>query len=153
MARFVRNIETFLFKVQVDNETELTDLAAADLIEVKEGSQIAYVNDGDEINLVSGTFDQEAWVPGKREAEITLITPLRNFGIADAGVSPDFGKLIRCSDFTESNNNGYYIYTPSSAGGESGTAWMYDGLRGTSNIHKAFNVKGDWKISGESGKI
>ena len=153
MQYFVNELELFLFGVQVDNETEQSSLVGGDLLEVVKGSTFKYANDITEVSLVSNVFDQVKAVPGKRDADLVLNVPLRNFAIIDIGTKPDFGKLLRCCDFSEGYNNGYWIYIPSSGGGESGTAWHYSGRsKAAANLQKAFNLKGDWKISGEAGK-
>lgn len=154
-TRFTPALELFLLKIQSDNETAQTDLNSGNLIEVMSDSKFDYQNDTSEVALVSGTFDQEAAVPGKRSTDITLKVPLRPFGASDSGVAPDFGALVRVCNFEEIENEGYFKYQPISTAGVSATCWHYAGLSATTtNLQKASNLKGSaWKISGEVGKL
>jgi len=152
--RFVKNLEACLCKVQTDNETEATGLAATDLLEVMRDSSFNYEQEGTEIMLVSNSFDQEKYVPGIAKVNWSIKCPLRNFGVADAGVPPDFGALLQAMDFTEIANNSYYQYVPNSTGGSSVTLWGYYGRAGgTTNLLKGYNIKGSGKLSLEAGKI
>jgi len=148
--RFVSNLECFLMSVQTDNETEDTTELAADVAEVLEGSSTDIAIESSPVKIVSAVFDQEIAVPGKQDANATLIFPVRPWG---TGITPDWVKCMQCADFTLTGVGGYHILTASSVGGSSGTIWHYEGKTGTTNLTKLYNWKTDFKISGEAGKI
>lgn len=150
-TRYVKNLETFLMKIQDDNETAQTSLLAADYQDVMDGSQFAFNIESTEIATIGPAFDQDQAVPGRKTAELTLVYPLRGFGTSD---TPSFDVPLQCCNFGVNQTLGYYVYTPSSGAGYSGTGWNYYGKSGVSvNLEKASNLKGTFKISGESGKI
>lgn len=148
--RFLPKQEAFLLKLQADGNTAQTSLGENDFVEALEGSTSEIDIPTEEVSILSGVLDQEAAVPGTQSAPCTLIFPLRSWG---NGIEPDFMKVFRCADFAVTENNGFYIATPSSAGGSSATIWHYSGKSGTTNLHKLTNWKCDWKISGEVGKM
>jgi hypothetical protein len=148
-ARFVKNLETFLFKKQATYGTAETELTASDFVEVLDGSQLAVTIDSEEIKVVGPGFDQLPSVPGRETGELTLVFPLRSFG---TGVLPDFDGPLQCCDMTATDSTtGYYIYTPT-LNGVDGCAWNFYGHSGTSNLDKVSNFKGSFKISLEAGK-
>ena len=133
--RFISNLECYLLKVQSDNETKQDSLAENDFVQVFEESTCDHDIAMEEINTVSGVFDQDAAVPGTQSAPCTLIFPIRSFG---TGIRPDFMKGFECADFVITENDGYYIATPSSLGGYSGTIWHYNGKGATTNLYKMY---------------
>lgn len=147
--RYVSNLELFLLKVQADNETKQSTLDATDFADVTSDSVTDFEPEVETPKMVSGSFDQDAAVVGKQVSSATLVYPLRSFG---SGVEPDFFDAFRCADFESSTETGYNVLTPSSAGGSSGTIWHYEGRQGSTNVHKLYNWKPNWKINGEAGK-
>jgi len=149
MSIFSKKNELYLLNVQADNETESVALAASDIVEAIEGSTSNFSADTMQVKILSGTFDVEPVVIGARSAAATLILPIRSWGI---GISPDVITALRCADFAITELDGFWIATVSSAGGESGTIWHYEGIGEDANVHKIFNWKTNFKISGETGK-
>lgn len=147
--RYVSNLELFLLKEQVDDETKQATLDATDFADVTSDSTSDFEPEVETPKMVSGSFDQDAAVVGKQTSSATLTYPLRSFG---EGVEPDFFAAFRCADFEDSESAGYRVLTPSSSGGSSGTIWHYEGRQGATNVHKMYNWKPNWKITGETGK-
>ncbi len=142
-------LKLFLFQKQDTEGTPETDLTGADMVELEPASGIEPDISPTEIDLVSGSFDQDAAVIGRYRANVTATAPLRPFGAADSDVEPDFGPILECAGFSVNAQNSYYDYVPVSTSTTDGTMWEYSGAKGAnlSLLTKAGNLKFDWKVN------
>lgn len=138
-----------LFKLQSVEGTPETGLVGTDLCECNADSNIEPDVVATELDIVSGGFDQYQAVIGRKKANSTLSFPLRNYGAAGSSTEPHWGKPLQCAGFAKTENNGYYIYTPTNDTSQDGTHWMYSGSTASSGaiLRKAGNLKYDWKVS------
>uniref|UniRef100_A0A6M3MDG2 Tail protein n=1 Tax=viral metagenome TaxID=1070528 RepID=A0A6M3MDG2_9ZZZZ len=139
----VDSLKLFLFKLQATEGTPETSLVGIDLLECEAGSKIEPDIAITEIALVGGGYTQDAAVVGRQKANVTLICPIRNFGVKDSLEEPDWGIVLECSKFRKYENNGYYWYEPSNTVTQDGTCWEYSGALGSSLsvVKKVGNLK------------
>jgi hypothetical protein len=142
----VKAQELFLMKIQETAGTAETGLDGDDLIEVMPDSSLEADTSFTEINLVGGGYTQDKGTPGMRRANVSLSFPLRDFG---DGIKPDYVRGLQAARFDLTENNGYYILTPSDTATTDCTVWHYTGDLTASGavLEKASNVKFDWTIS------
>jgi len=145
----VENLKQFLFKKQSVEGTPETSLVGTDFLELEPSSGIEPDVTATEINLVGNGFDQDAAVIGRYRANVTATAPLRPFGAADSSTAPDYGALLECAGFSETEQNSYFDYVPISTSTTDGTLWEYSGDLNTSSclLTKAGNLKFDWKVT------
>jgi hypothetical protein len=127
MAKQAINLSMLLVKAQSAYGTAKTDLDATNIIETI-GPATLKPNFGmTEIDLVGGSFDQDASIPGLTSCDLSFKVYARSGG---SDTPSQFGALLGMSCFTVAEAvDGIFIYTPTSVLGSmvDCTAWGYSG--------------------------
>lgn len=121
------NLTLLLLKEQSVFGTVETSLVSTDLVETIGAPKLKWNANAEPINLVAGSFDQDASVPGISTQELSFSVYARVNTADDVG---QFGKLLRCSGMTETESpDGTYTYafTSDLSAATDFTAWLYSG--------------------------
>jgi hypothetical protein len=150
--------DLFLFKTQPLSinyaAAGTTAMDGTCIIEPLKGSTLECEQDSEEIDLVSGTLDQEPAVPGNKQATVSLNFPMTG-SHNDGTNSPYWMTVGQCAGYTLTDGTAQkHTLTPTSSFTTAGTFWKFSGPNsdGTSLLYKAYNVQADWKLSLDAGK-
>jgi hypothetical protein len=155
----IKELDVYLVKEQAVFGTAETSLSnTANFFPALPDSKVEVTTEFQEVEVVSGGYDQDIAVRGHVKAAVNLSCYMRSIGTLVTSV-PDFGLLAKAAGFAASTSTGgsKYLHTfvPSTTLiGKDLTVWHYAGGVGTSAsiLRKVGNVVGDWKVAGEAGK-
>jgi hypothetical protein len=154
-----KELDLYLVKEQAVFGTPETSLTgAADYFSALPDSKVDVVSEFQDVEVVSGGYDQDIAIRGNVRSDIALSCYMRSVGTG-ATSYPDFARLAKAAGFAASTTNSgakyRHIYVPSTTLiGSDLTVWKYFGGVGASAslLRKVGNVVGDWKITGEANK-
>lgn len=155
----IKELDLYLVKEQTTFGTPESSLTgAANFFPALPDSKIEVSPEFQDVEVVSGGYDQDISIRGMVKASVGLSCYMRSIGTAVGNV-PDFGLLAKAAGFAASTATGgskyRHVFVPASALiGKDLTVWHYSGGVGASAsiLRKVGNVVGDWKISGDAGK-
>ena len=151
MAKQSVNLGLMLAKSQSSFGAEIAGLTSVDTIETIGAAKAKIDNGMTPIELVSGSFDQDASIPGITTVELSWSLYARSAGSDNPG---QFGKCCKWSGMVEAEAvDGTYTYnfTSAQASWTDFSAWLYSGNLDTSGsiLRKCYNgiVSPKWIFS------
>lgn len=154
MAKQNLNQTLLLLKEQGTFGTKESALTGTDVLETIGAAKLKFNPNNTPIDLVAGSMDQDALIPGMCENELSFSIYARAAAADDVG---QFGRCLRCSAMTETeSSDGIFDYVFTSVLGSMTdfTAWLYSGNADASGsiLRKAYNgiLSPKWML--EAGK-
>jgi hypothetical protein len=158
--------ELFLYRAQTVPGMVYSDAGAAtldqyDLAQVLKGSTADFDIQVDPVEIVAGSFDQYAAVPGKQTGKMQLNFAMNAQGGSYSQTAPQWTKVLTGScNFVGAQTvagtvPGVFVYTPGVAQSTCGILDHYMGDQAASAAPKKrfYNVNGNFKISGQANKV
>jgi len=155
MAKQVSKLGLLLVKAQTAFGTTEATLTSTDLIEtIGPPNMSGNYAESTEVDLVAGSFSQDATVPGPSSVDLTATVYARSGGSDTPG---QYGVLLKLSGMTENEETDgifNYTFTSTSSSITDGTAWGYSGDLSTNGsiLRKAANIIFAPKWNFEAGK-
>lgn len=155
----IKELDLYLVKEQGTFGTPESSLTgSADYFPALPDSSVEVVPEFQDVDVVSGGYDQDTAVRGNVKAAVQLSCYMRSVGTLVTSI-PDFTRLATAAGFAWSTTNSgakyRHVHVPSTTLiGKDLTVWKYFGGVGASAsvLRKVGNVVGDWKITGEANK-
>jgi hypothetical protein len=145
----------FLFKTSPAMSYTTAGTVAMDascFIEPLKGSTLTCNQDVEEIETVSGGFDQDPAVPGNKSANVTLSFPITP---SDGTNAPGWMAVGQCAGMSINHTGSTWTLSPVNDSTNTGVVNYYAGAGsdGVCLLYKAYNTNYDWKVTVEAGKV